>query len=140
MALSFDPSPVARLVESVAGRATFTEWLLEAAVAVGGIALAWFISGYVCGRVRVNPRWKFGKGDFKRVAFPLFALVLVWAGSHALERFQGTDSLAIVLSLLVAWTIIRAAVYILGHVTHEGGFQHALIRVVAWAAWIGVLL
>lgn len=140
MALSFDPSPVARLVESVAGKATLGEWLLEAAAAVGALALAWFISGYICGHVRVNPRWKFGKGDFRRVAFPLFALVFVWAAQHALERFQGTDSLAIVVSLLVAWTVIRAAVYILGHVIHEGGFQHAVIRVVSWAAWIAVVL
>jgi small-conductance mechanosensitive channel len=140
MALSLDLSPVARIVEAVAGRATITEWAYQLAVIAAGLLLAWMVAKYTCRSVDANPKWKFGKGDFQRVAFPAFALLFVWGGKKVLERFQSVDLLAVVVTLLVAYAVIRISVYVLGHVIPEGGFQRAVIRVVYWTAWIGAVL
>jgi small-conductance mechanosensitive channel len=140
MALSLDLSPLARIVEAVAGRATITEWAYQLAVITAGLLLAWMVAKYTCRSVDANPKWKFGKGDFQRVAFPAFALLFVWGGKKVLERFQSVDLLAVVVTLLVAYAVIRISVYVLGHVIPEGGFQRAVIRVVYWTAWIGAVL
>ena len=140
MALNPDLSPLAGVIDAVAGKASPAELACEAAVALGGIAIAWLIARATCRKVNVDPKWKFGKGDFERVAFPILALMLVWSGKHVLAGFQAVNFLDVVLSLLIAYTVIRLAVYVLGHVIHEGGFQRAVIRVVHWVAWIGAIL
>ena len=140
MALNLDPSPLAGVIDAVAGKASATELVYEAAVAVGAIALAGFIARAACRKVPVNPKWKFGKGDFERVAFPVLALVLAWTGKRVLASFQTVSLLDVVITLLVAFMAIRIAVYVLGHVIHEGGFQRAVIRVVQWVAWIAAIL
>ena len=140
MALNLDFSPLAGVIDAIAGKASATGLALEAAVATGGIAIAWFIARATCRNVNVNPKWKFGKGDFERVAFPILALALVWSAKLVLAGSQAVNLLDVVISLLIAYTVIRLAVYVLGHVIHEGGFQRAVIRVVYWMAWVGAIL
>jgi small-conductance mechanosensitive channel len=139
MALNLDFSPVARLIDAV-GAASARQWMLQIAVAAGALAIGWFVARVSCRRVRVDQRWKFGKGDFERVAFPLVALLLAWTGKRLLEGRQDVELLHIVVSLLVAYLAIRIGIYILGHVIDEGGLQRAVIRVVYWVAWVGVVL
>ena len=139
MALNLDFSPVARLMDAI-GATTPREWMLQVAVTAGAIAIGWLLARAVCARVRVNPRWTFGKGEFQRVAFPLLALALAWGGERLLSSYQEVDFLHIVVSLLIAYAAIRVAIYILGHVVPEGGVQRAVIRVIYWVAWIGVVL
>jgi len=140
MALNLDLSPLAGVIDAVAGKASASELACEAAVALGGIAIAWLIARATCRKVNVNPKWRFGKGDFERVAFPILALVLVWGGKHVLAGFQAVNFLDVVISLLVAYTVIRLGGYVLGHVIREGGFQRSVIRVIHWIAWIGAIL
>jgi small-conductance mechanosensitive channel len=90
--------------------------------------------------VPASSHWKFGKGDFERVAFPAFTLLFLWIGKRILERVHDTYALEVVLSLVVAWALIRIATYVLGHIIPEGGFQRAVIRIVAWVAWLVVIL
>ena len=140
MALNLDISPLAGVIGAVAGEANATQLFYESAIALGSIALAWFIARLARGKVNVDPKWKFGKGGFERVAFPILALTLVWTGKHILASFQTVRFLDVALSLLVAYAVIRLAAYVLGHVIPEGGFQRAVIRVVCWVAWIAVVL
>ena len=140
MALNLDLSPLAGVIDAVAGKASTTELVYEVAVALGAIALAWFIARAACRKVPVNPKWQFGKGDFERVAFPVLALVLAWTGEGILASFQTVSLLDVVITLLVAFTVIRIAAYVLGHVLPEGALQRAVIRVVRWVAWIGAIL
>ncbi len=137
--MNLDLSPAARVFDAI-GAASPIEWMLQAAVAAGALAIGWFVARVSCRSVTVNPRWKFGKGGFERVAFPLIALALAWAGKQVLSIHQDVALLHIVVSLLVAYLAIRVAIYILGHVIDEGGFQRAVIRVVYWMAWILVVL
>jgi small-conductance mechanosensitive channel len=140
MAMNIDLSPVERLVESIAGKASPTEWLLQLGVAAAGFGLAWLVARSARRRVRVNARWTFGKGGFERVAFPFLALAFVWAGKRALASFQGVAFLDVAVTLLVAFAVIRLSVYVLGHVIPEGGLQRIVLRIVYWAAWIVAVL
>jgi len=140
MALDFDLSPAARVAEAIAGRTTATDWLLETSVTAIALAAGWVIARTLRGRVGTDPRWKFGKGGFERVAFPLLALAFAWSGRGLLVGRYDTAVLDIVVSLLVAYAGIRIAIYVLGHVIPEGGLQQAVIRAAYWIAWIAVAL
>ncbi len=140
MTFDFDLSPAARVAEAIAGRTTATDWLLEAGVIAISLATGWLVARALRGRVEANPRWKFGKGGFERLAFPLLALAVAWTGANMLAGRYDTAVVDIAVSLLVAYTGIRLAVYVLGHVIPEGGLQQSVIRAAYWVAWIAVAL
>jgi small-conductance mechanosensitive channel len=138
--MSIDFSPVRDFAESLARGSGPQEWLWQLGVAATALVLGWWTAHVVCREVRPSPKWKFGAGDFERVAYPLCAYFFMLAGRLILERFQAAPLLDIVQTLLVAWIVIRVAVYVLGHVLPEGGFLRASIRIIAWVAWLGVAL
>jgi small-conductance mechanosensitive channel len=138
--MALDLSPVSQFVGALTDQATVGEWIAQLAVLAAGLAAAWFVARWLCSHVRVAERWKFGKGDFRRVAFPVMALLFLWVGKVVLDRYQDVAFLGIVVSLAAAFAIIRSAGYILGHIIPEGGFQHVVIRLIAWVAWIAVVL
>lgn len=140
MALKLDLNPVAQVVDSLFG-GTAGDWVLQVSVLLGGVFLAWLIARRACRRIKVTSEWRFGKGDFERVAFPLLALGFVGLGHFVLERYgHDTAFLAIATPLIIAFAFTRLASYILGHVLREGGFQQSVINVVRWVAWILAVL
>ena len=138
--MALDVSPLKRFIEGVAGDPSPEVLLWQIGVAAAAVALGYFTARVVCREVQPSPRWKFGEGDFERVAYPLFTYLFVVAGKLILERHQRVSLLEILQSLLVAWIVIRIAVYVLGHILPKGGFLRGSIRTVAWIAWIGVAL
>ncbi len=140
MALNADISPLQGLIERVAGTAGPAEWLWPTGVAALAILLGRYLARAASAHLRPSPRWMMGKGDFESVAFPLFTLLLLSAGKMVLARYQPVALLAVIQPLLVAWLVIRLAVYILGHVLPEGAFLRVSVRTIAWLAWIGVVL
>jgi small-conductance mechanosensitive channel len=140
MALAIDTSPVRRFVEHlVEGRAPEI-WFWQLAVAVLAIALGWSVARAVFHWIKPSERWKFGEGDFERVAYPALAWIFLVIGRALLERHQPTALLEILSTALVAWIAIRLAVYVLGHVLPQGEFLRKAIRFIAWIAWIAVIL
>jgi small-conductance mechanosensitive channel len=140
MALNLDFNPLSKVIDSVMG-GSVGDWVLQIAVIVAGVFLGWLLGRQLCGRVRISPQWQFGKGDFERVAFPLFALGVVSIGRWMLGRYNHDVALLdVVEPLLVAFAFTRMASYILGHVIREGGLQHTVINLVRWAAWIVAVL
>ena len=121
-------------------QATPLEWGLQVAVVVCAYALGWAVAHLLCARVKPWPRWKFGEGDFERVAFPMATFVFLWVGKFFLGRAQSVPVLDIVEALLVAWMAIRVAVYVLSHVLPHGVFLNTVLRIIAWIAWIAVAL
>src|SRR5258706_6935454 len=140
MTFDFDLSPAARVAEAIAGRTSATDWLLEAGVVAIALGAGWIIARALRGRVERDPRWKFGKGGFERVAFPLLALAFAWIGRDLLDGRYDIAVLDIVVSLLVAYAAIRLAVYVLGHVIPEGGLQRGGLGAAYWIAWIAIAL
>ena len=138
--MSFDLSPLAQAISTFRDPGRLGELIVAAGVAIGAVALGWLFARVICHKVPASNRWKFGKGDFERVAFPAFTLLFMWIGKRVLERLHDTYALEIVLSLVVAWALIRIAIYVLGHIIPEGGFQRGVIRIVAIVAWAVVIL
>ena len=136
----FDFSPLSDFIEALrhdlgTGRFLWELGVLAAAVLLGGL-----LAHAMCKRVRPGPGWKFGEGDFERVAIPLFIYGFTVLGKIVLARYQPVSLLEIVDTLLLAWFAIRIAVYVLGHVLPPGAFLRSVIRVIAWVAWIAVAL
>ena len=79
---------------------------LYLAFVVGVIAIAlgvgWLMGRVVNREVKPSPRWKFGEGDFERVAFPLFASIFLLVAKAILSRFQPVALVSIAQSLMVA--------------------------------------
>jgi small-conductance mechanosensitive channel len=140
MALDTSVAPLRRFIEGVAGDPSPEILLWQVGVAACAVALGYVTARVACRRIQPSPRWKFGEGDFERVAYPLFTWLYLLAGKLALEQYQRTALLEILQSLLVAWLVIRVAVYVLGHVLPQGGFLRGSIRAVALLAWVGVAL
>jgi small-conductance mechanosensitive channel len=140
MAMKFDPAAARDYVVETLHGATPLEWGLQVAVVVCAYALGWTFAHLACSRVKLSPRWKFGEGDFERVAFPMATFVFLWVGKFFLARAQSVPVLDIVESLLVAWMAVRLAVYVLTHILPRGAFLNAVLRTIAWLAWIAVAL
>jgi small-conductance mechanosensitive channel len=138
----FDLSPIRRTYDAIVQSTSPADIAVQMAFAAAAIGLAWILARALCMRVPSSSRWKFGKGDFERVAFPFFALMLGWGARVFLGNYQDTDTgpLEIVNSLLFAFLMIRLATYVLGHVLPEGGMQRAVIRIVVFVFWVVVIL
>ena len=103
--------------------------------------VAWLLGRILGSRFEPSHRWRFGSGEFRRVITPALALILVWLARFAMERLaQPVALLTVTISLLVAFLVIRLAVYILGHVLPPGPILRLAVRAIAWIAWIVVAL
>ncbi|HET7730492.1 MAG TPA: mechanosensitive ion channel domain-containing protein [Usitatibacter sp.] len=138
--MSLDFSPALAFIDEIVHAATLADRLWQLGVAATALVLGWYAAHVACRQFQPSPKWKFGAGDFERVAYPLFAWVFMSIGRMILEPFQAVGLITLFQTLLVAWIVIRLAVYILGHVLPEGGVLRASVRTIAWIAWIGVLL
>jgi small-conductance mechanosensitive channel len=140
MALGIDSAPLHEFVQGLAGASPPEAWLWQLGVVGAALLLAWLIARALIGRVPASPHWKFGEGNFAAVAVPLIAWGFVALGRALLARHQPVALLNLVALLLVAWLVIRLAVYVLGLILPPGELLRTAIRAVAWIAWIGVAL
>ncbi|QJR14019.1 mechanosensitive ion channel family protein [Usitatibacter palustris] len=115
--------------------------LIQVAVLAGTFGLAWFIARSLRARLGGRKvRWKFGEGGFNRVIFPLAALAFTWGAMLVLRRYAPVPFLNLAVTLLIAFSLIRALVYVLRFVLPEGAFLRGSERTIAWTMWVGVLL
>src|SRR5690606_24996190 len=140
MAMTVDLSPLQRFLRGAAGEATAGDYLVQAAAILASLGLAWVAARVMCRRLQPNPRWKFGAGDFERVAFPLLAYLFLSIAVAVLVNYQRVATTEIVRSIVLAALAIRAAVYVLGHILPEGAVLRVAVRAIAWIAWIGMIL
>jgi len=137
--MNFD-APLREVIHNLAEPGALAAGLWQAGVAAVAMVLGWYASRVVCRQISPSPKWKFGAGGFERVAYPLFAAGFMFAGKLILQRFQPTFLLHILLTLTLAWVVIRVAAYVLGHILPQGSFLRASIRTISWIAWIAVAL
>jgi len=140
--VNVDLSPISRSIRAVTEAQSPFDLAVQGAATLAAIAFGWLLARVLCRHSRISNRWKFGKGDFERVAFPAFALVFVWVARVILGALQETDTgpMEVANALVFALLAIRLAGYVLGIVMPEGGVQRAVIRVVIAVAWIAVIL
>jgi small-conductance mechanosensitive channel len=140
MAVKLD-APLREFVHAIGGSTTSTQWLWQIGVAFVALGLAWGVARVLSTRVQPGKRWQFGEGDLARVVVPLLAWAFMGLGKVALAREHlPVALLQVLLGLTIAWLVIRAASYVLGHILPAGSFLRASVRTVGWIAWIGVAL
>jgi len=136
-----DLSPIQDFVDDLTNVGTVVEIAWQAGLAALALGLGYLTAHLLCSGVHLNQRrWKFGEGSFEHVAFPLASLGYTALAALVLGRFQSTSLLEIQRSLLVALLVIRLAMYVLRHVFPHGVALQRAIRIIAWVAWISVVL
>jgi small-conductance mechanosensitive channel len=133
-------TPLEKALEAFATQAATPKGALQLAVIAAGLALGWLVARILRRRVPEKPVWAFGAGGFHRVAFPLAALALIWGAGLALRKLQATPFVDLAIALLVAFAVIRLAVYVLRSILPEGAFLRGSERTIAIAMWVGVAL
>lgn len=133
-------TPLERTLDAFATQVATPKGALQLAVIAAGLALGWLVARVLRRRVPEKPVWAFGAGGFHRVAFPLAALALIWGAGLVLRRLQATPFVDLAVALLVAFAVIRFAVYVLRSILPEGAFLRGSERTIAIAMWAGVAL
>jgi len=133
-------SPLERTLEAFATQASAPHAMAQFAVIVAGLALGWLVSGMLRRRVAARRLWAFGAGGFDRVALPLTALAIIWVARIFLRKLYATPFVDLAIALLVAFAVIRFAVYVLRHILPEGALLRGSERTIAIAIWAGVAL
>ncbi|MEP7370810.1 MAG: mechanosensitive ion channel domain-containing protein [Nitrosospira sp.] len=117
-------------------------WQLAALFA--SLGLAWLLQRQF--RQRISPQASANRtlnismNSLSRLLFPLLALALVIPGRWALSHWYSTHLLNIVVPLLFALALIRAAVYMLRRVFSSQEWLRPWERFIGWAVWIGLVL
>jgi len=133
-------TPLQSTLDALATQAVTPFGALQLAVIGAGLAFGWLVGGALRRRVSAQQVWRFGAGGFDRVAMPLTALVLIWAARLALRKAHATAFVDLAIALLVAFAVIRFAVYVLRHILPDGAFLRGSERTLAITIWAGVAL
>jgi len=133
-------SPLERTLEAFATQAATQQGASQLGVIIAGILLGWLVGGMLRRGVAAKEVWKFGAGGFDRVANPLTALVIIWSLRLLLRKSHGTPFVDVAITLLVAFAVIRFAMYVLRHILPQGSFLRGTERTVAIVMWLGVAL
>jgi small-conductance mechanosensitive channel len=151
-------SQLDELLQALAEGLARPQHFWAAVVIVVAVAGGWIVSGLVRRRVeaRLAPTTarsgaavdalRFSIDGFRRLAFPVTALLLLMAGEAALRlagvlsRSADARLLRLALTLLAALASIRLLVYVLRRVFSNLAFIAASERVIALAIWLVVAL
>ena len=116
--------------------------LWQAGTLVLCLAVAWWLSRLLQWRAPEESRTavKRGAAAFRRVAFPLLAMLLLIAGRAALAQWHSTNLLSVAVPLFGALAGIRFAVYLLRLGFPQGGWLDSFERSIATLVWIALAL
>ncbi len=133
-------TPLESTIEALMTQAGSGRGLAQVAIVAAGLGAGWLAGGALRKRVGAKGGWAFGKGGFDRVAFPLAALGIIWGARFLARKWIPTPFIDLAVTLLVAFAVIRFAVYVLRHVLPEGALLRGSERTIAIAMWLGVAL
>ena len=118
--------------------------LWQLAVLIASMGIAWLLQRQFIrrapARVSAGGTLTFSARSLSRLLFPLFALAFTVIGRWALEHWYSTHLLNIVIPLLFALALIRAAVYMLRKVFPRQEWLRPWERFIGWTVWIGLTL
>src|SRR5688572_6089559 len=116
--------------------------LWQAGTLVLCVAVAWWLSRLLQWRAPEDSReaLKRGAAAFRRVAFPLLAMLLLIAGRAALAQWHNTNLLSVAIPLFGALAGIRFAVYLLRLGFPQGGWLDSFERSIATLVWVALAL
>ena len=128
----------ANSLNDLLGSLTEPSALIEFAVLVGCLALAWCLVRLIRGaQVPEGSIW-FGRRIVDGVLFPILALALAFAAQFAFHASGQAAVFRLALPMLVSLVVIRLSVRVLGATFPDAGWVRTLERSISWLAWIAV--
>lgn len=116
---------------------------LELCVVGAGFLVGWLFSQPLKGKLPANLQpgaLKIGAGSVHRIAFPLAALIAVWAARFALTKWQPVPILNVAVPLIATFAALRLAIYLLRHALPPSAALKASERLIFYAVWGSVAL
>ena len=118
--------------------------LWQLAVLIASMLIAWLLLRQLIrrapARVNAGGTLTISARSLSRLLFPLFALVFTVIGRWALDYWYPTHLLNIIIPLLFALALIRAAVYMLRKVFPRQEWLRPSERFIGWTVWTGLAL
>ncbi len=113
--------------------------LLELAVLLGCLGLAWLATAWLRPRTDEDGLW-FGRRGYDGVLFPLLALALALLARLLLRGHLPVAVFKLAVPVLVSLALIRVSVRVLHVAFPNSLLMRALERSLSWAVWIGAVL
>ncbi len=113
--------------------------LLQLGVIAACLGLAWWRARAGLRHARALVQSLEAQEALARLMFPVFALILVALAKPIAAQFMKTNLLRVAITLLVAYSLIQAAVYAVSRITRTPVIA-ALERVLVLSIWIGTAL
>ena len=121
-----------------------TSIVWQLAVLLASLGFAWLLQSQFTKRITsqagASQTLNISTASISRLVLPLFALVLAVLGRWALSHWYSTHLLNIVIPLLFALALIRAAVYMLRRIFHDQEWLHPWERTIGWSVWMVLAL
>ena len=118
--------------------------LWQLAVLFASLGLAWFLQRQfrqgIPTPTSASRTLNISVNSMNRLMFPILALALIILGRWALHHWYSTHVLNIVIPLLFALALVRAAVYMLRRIFSSQEWLPPWERFIGWAVWIGLVL
>lgn len=118
--------------------------LWQIVVLLASLGLAWLFRRQIKKRMALEESagqaFAIARSSLSRLMLPFFALVLAILGRWALDHWYPTHLLNVVIPLLFALVLVRAAVYMLRRIFHSQQWLHPWERVIGWTVWSGLAL
>jgi len=116
------------------------EALMEAAVLIGCLALAWLLIRFLRGK-QADPRsiW-FGYHVIDGILFPVLALVLALIARRVLQDMIPLAVFRLAVPVLSSLAVIRLTVKVLGAAFPASSALRVVERTVSWGAWAATVL
>lgn len=114
--------------------------LIEAAVVLGCLGLAWLLIRFLRGK-QADPRsiW-FGHHVVDGILFPVLALVLALIARRVLQDMIPLAVFRLAIPVLSSLAVIRLTVKVLGAAFPSSGALRVVERTVSWGAWAATVL
>jgi len=116
----------------------------QLAVLFASLGLAWLLQRQfrqgIPAQTSASRTLNISANSMNRLMFPILALALIILGRWALHHWYSTHVLNIVIPLLFALALVRAAVYMLRRIFSSQGWLPPWERFIGWAVWIGLVL
>ncbi|MEP6606196.1 MAG: mechanosensitive ion channel protein MscS, partial [Nitrosospira sp.] len=118
--------------------------LWQLGVLFASLGLAWFLQRQfrqgIPTPTSASRTLNISVNSMNRLMFPILALALIILGKWALHHWYSTHILNIVIPLLFALALVRAAVYMLRRIFSSQEWLPPWERFIGWAVWIGLVL
>lgn len=115
----------------------------QGATQIAALAVAFFLAWLLARTVRprlpekLAPGFaRIGAGSANRLMLPLLFLVLAWLARFILSQFQAVPILHIAMPLILAFVVIRLALYLLRHLIPPSELLKSSERFIAFTVWI----